>query len=347
VKIAVVNNKTAARKAIIRVLASTEQHELIWSTFSGIRALQFYKTSFPDLLIMDPFIRDVDGIELIRKFMAVRPCAILVVSSSILDQSEIIFDALGAGAIDAVNTPNLESTDFDNDKRMLLSKIDKIGILIRNSAVIPIELFNRNLTPFNRSAVSNLVVIGCSSGGPNALASIFSKLPEDYQSPIVVVQHVDMLFAPGLAKWLNDKSVLPVELANGDSKPTAGKILVAATNDHLILTSEGRLKYSNRPAENTYRPSIDVFFQSVADHWRYAVTALILTGMGDDGANGMLSLRRKGAYTIAQDRESSVVFGMPKAAIELNAAVEVLPIGKIAYKLAAIHATKQKQEVVF
>ena len=346
-KIAIINNKAAARKALIRVIASTKQHELIWSTFSGVRAIQFYKTSVPDLIIMDPFIRDTDGIELIRKIMTVRPCAILVVTSCILEQSEIIFDALGAGAIDAVNTPNLESVEYDKAKQLLLSKIDKIGILVRNSSVIPIELFNRNLTPFNRSAESNLVVIGCSSGGPNALASIFSKLPEDYQSPIVVVQHVDMLFAPGLAKWLNDKSVLPVELVNEDSKPTSGKILVAATNGHLVLTSEGRLQYSNKPAENTYRPSIDVFFQSVADNWRYAVTAVILTGMGDDGANGMLSLRRRGAYTIAQDEETSVVFGMPKAAIEMNAAVEVLSIKKIAFKLSAIHATNTKQEVVF
>jgi len=347
VKIAIINNKAAARKTLIRIITSIAQHELIWSTSSGVRAMQFYKSSMPDLVIIDPFVRDTDGIALIRNMMAIKSCAILVVTSSILAQSEIVFDALGAGAIDAANTPNSDSADYVEASKVLRNKIDKIGVLVSNTSVVPIEIFNRNLSPFNRAAENNLVIIGCSSGGPNALATIFSKLPEDYQSPIVVVQHVDMLFAPGLAKWLNDKSVLPVQLANEGSKPTPGKILLAATNDHLVLSSEGRLQYCKNFTENTYRPSVDIFFQSVADHWRYAVTALLLTGMGNDGAKGMLALRRRGAHTIAQDGITSVVFGMPKAAIDFGAVVDVLPIDKIAGKLAGIYAPETRKEVVF
>ena len=145
---------------------------------------------------------------------------------------------------------------------------------------------------------------------------------------------MDAAFAPGLAKWLNMKSVLPVELARGGDDLVPGRVLVAATNRHLVLSNEGKLAYSDNPADSIYRPSVDVFFESVARNWKQSVTAIILTGMGKDGAKGMLELHRKGAYTIAQDQFSSAVFGMPKAAIELGAATEVLPIHRIAGVLA-------------
>jgi two-component system response regulator WspF len=148
---------------------------------------------------------------------------------------------------------------------------------------------------------------------------------------------VDAAFATGLAKWLNVKSALPVKLIEDGDQPLPGKVLLAATNRHLVMSPDGYLKYSQDPTDTFYRPSVDVFFRSVAKNWPYSVTAILLTGMGKDGANGMLELRQKGACTIAQDEATSAVYGMPKAAVELGAATEILPIDRIADVLVSNH----------
>jgi len=341
VKIAIINNKQLARRELIRIVSQTGNHEVLWSTSSGISALEFCKKSRPELILMDPLVRDVDGISVIRQIMSATPCAILIVTGSVEDRHELVFDALGAGAIDAVNTPILDSVNYDAAASMLLKKIAIINVLTRESLPLPDSL-STDLSPVNWPAENNLVVIGCSSGGPEALATLLGNLPKGFQSPIVVVQHVDAAFAPGLAKWLNVKSALPVMLAREGDELVSGRVLVAATNSHLVLTDSGRLAYSDNPIDLSYRPSVDVFFQSVAQKWKRSVTAIILTGMGRDGAKGMLELRRKGAHTIAQDKYSSAVFGMPKAAIECGAAIDVLPVDRIAEALTNFSSSMKK-----
>ena len=333
-KIAIINNKQAARKELIRIVSQSGDHEVVWSTSSGESAIEFCQAVRPELILMDPLVRDVDGIKVIRDIMALTPCAILIVTGSVDDRHEIVFGAMGAGAIDAVNTPILDSDNYESAASTLLKKVAMINVLTRDSLPLPDQLHDVSLNPLNRPAETNLVIIGCSSGGPEALAQLLGDLPQDFQSPIVVVQHVDAAFAPGLAKWLNVKSSLPVELARDGDNLVPGKVLVAATNSHLVLSKQGKLAYRDDPVDTSYRPSVDVFFKSVAENWQQTVTALILTGMGRDGANGLLELQRKGAYTIAQDKFSSAVFGMPKAAIELGAAVDVLPIDRIGKALA-------------
>lgn len=329
-KIAIINNKQLARKELIRIVTMMDDDELAWSTSSGRSAIKFCKSNKPDIILMDPLVRDMDGITVIRQIMAETPCAILIVTGSIDDQSEIVFDALGAGAIDAVNTPKLETQDHDQAEAILQRKIAMIKVLTSDIQSLPIKFIDGKLNPHYSSAENNLVVIGCSSGGPEALAILLNELPQDYQSPIVIVQHVDAAFAPGLAKWLNVKSALPVKLAKEGDVPTPGTVLLAATNNHLVLSSQGQLNYRHEPADTTYRPSVDIFFQSVAENWCYSVTAILLSGMGKDGAKGLRELRTKGAYTIAQDKATSAVYGMPKAALELDAAVDTLPIDRIA-----------------
>jgi two-component system response regulator WspF len=245
---------------------------------------------------------------------------------------------MGAGAIDAVNTPILDSREHDQAVETLRRKIALIGVLVRDVQAPPVMHLQGELSPGSAPAEKNLVAIGCSSGGPEALAEVLSQLPQDFQSPIVVIQHVDAAFAPGLAKWLNVKSALPVELAKDGDLPSPGKVYLAATNYHMIISPQGRLVYSHEPADTSYRPSVDVFFKSVAENWRYSATAILLTGMGKDGAKGLKELREKGAYTIAQDRATSAVYGMPKAALEMDAAVDVLPINKIAGALIRINS---------
>lgn len=335
-KIAIINNKQLARKELIRIVTMMDDNELAWSTSSGKSAIKFCKSIKPDLILMDPLVRDMSGIAVIQQIMAGTPCAILIVTGSIDDQSEIVFDAMGAGAIDAVNTPMLETQDHDHAEAILQRKIAMIKVLTRDIQSLPIKFIDGKFNPHYAPAENNLVAIGCSSGGPEALSVLLNNLPQDYQSPIVIVQHVDAAFAPGLAKWLNVKSALPVKLAKEGDVPTPGTVMLAATNNHLVLSSQGQLIYCHEPADTTYRPSVDIFFQSVAENWRYSVTAILLSGMGKDGAKGLRELRTKGAYTIAQDKATSAVYGMPKAALELDAAVDILPIDRIASILSQV-----------
>ncbi|NES20272.1 MAG: chemotaxis response regulator protein-glutamate methylesterase [Symploca sp. SIO3E6] len=175
-----------------------------------------------------------------------------------------------------------------------------------------------------------LVVIGSSTGGPKALATILSNLPQSFRGAVVIIQHVDFQFARGLSEWLNQQITLPVELAQENSHLAPGRVLIAGTNDHLILRPNLRLKYTKEPRDYPYRPSVDVFFKSIAQNWPGQGTGVLLTGMGRDGAEGLSQLRSKGWHTIAQDRNTCIVYGMPKAAAELGAAVEILPLNAIA-----------------
>jgi two-component system response regulator WspF len=173
------------------------------------------------------------------------------------------------------------------------------------------------------------VAIGASTGGPNAIVEILAAFPDDWQAATVVIQHVDLAFAPGLARWLGDRTGRQVRIAEAGARPRGGSIHLAATNDHLVLDDAGTFQYVEEPRRLSYRPSADVFFASAARRWRGGGVAVLLTGMGRDGAAGMLALRRAGWYTIAQDRATSIVWGMPRAAVELNAAVDVLPVSDI------------------
>ena len=181
-----------------------------------------------------------------------------------------------------------------------------------------------------------LVAIGASAGGPAAVATVLGGLPKDFSAPIVVIQHVDERFARHIAQWLSESCTVQVRVAEEGDRPVAGTALLAGTNSHLILTGPERLGYSNLPIHALHRPSVDAFFNSICEHWRGEAIGVLLTGMGRDGAEGLKALREKGHHTIAQDQASSAVYGMPKEAARINAAVEILAIERIAPRLAAL-----------
>ena len=182
----------------------------------------------------------------------------------------------------------------------------------------------------------SLVAIGASAGGPGALARLLAGIPKHFPAAIVIVQHVDRQFAAGMAAWLSRESLLPVRVAEEGDRIRAGTVLLAATNDHLSLTAGDRLGYLAEPIGSVYRPSIDVFFDSIRACWKGQAVGVLLTGMGDDGAKGLKSLRDEGHHTIAQDQATSAVYGMPKAAMALGAAVDILPLERIAARLIDI-----------
>lgn len=179
-----------------------------------------------------------------------------------------------------------------------------------------------------------LVVVGASAGGPAALAVLLKGLPVSFPAAVIIVQHVDERFVEGLATWLGQQSSLAVRLAVQGDRPQVGVALLAGAGRHLIMQADGRLGYVFEPSTHTYRPSVDVFFHSVCERWQGQAVGVLLTGMGADGASGLKALRLKGRHTIAQDRATSAVYGMPKAAAATGAAVDILPLDRIAPRLA-------------
>lgn len=320
-RIAIVNDMSLAVEALRRVLMQAPQHQVAWIAYTGAEAVQKCAHDRPDLILMDLFMPEMDGIEATRQIMQRSPCAILVVTADVEHSSAKVFEAMGQGALDAVNTPILNSSGTPEDARLLLSKIKTIGKLIGKTEFTPIQ------------SRSPLVIIGASTGGPKAIVAILAQLPPDFSAAIVIVQHVDVQFAMGMIDWLDQQTALPVSQAMCGDRPTKGKVLFACSNDHLCLQSNGTLAYTPYPIDYPYRPSVDVFFKSVAQYGKDQGAAILLTGMGRDGAEGLRTLRQRGWYTIAQAEESCVVYGMPKAAIELNAAVDVLNPDAIATAL--------------
>jgi len=330
-RIAIVNDLSIAIEAIRRVLVSAG-HEVAWVARSGPEAVGKCAEDTPDLILMDLIMPGIDGAETIRRIMAATPCPILVVTAVVEDHTERVFEALGAGALDVVKTPVLGATEAKGPA-MLLEKIDMLGRRINDrnrTQKLPV------LSGSTVARQNQLVAIGASAGGPVALVEVLGSLPEDFSAAIVIIQHIDVQFTSSLADWLNQHSRLPVRLACEGDKPAKGTVLMASTADHLVFLNQDTLGYTANPAESIYRPSVDVFFQSVAKHWLGDVVGVLLTGMGRDGAKGLKALREAGRHTIAQDRVSSAVYGMPKAAATLAAAVEILPLNQIGPALQRI-----------
>lgn len=333
-RIAIVNDMVMAVETLRRVLMTVPDCKVAWIAHDGADAVTKCAQDTPDMILMDLIMPVMDGVEATRHIMKNSPCAILVVTASVGKNSSKVFEAMGYGALDVVETPVLGVNGNPEAAEALLGKITTIRKLIGKSASTsksrtapqsPQAQF-----PTIASRIPPLVAIGSSTGGPNALAAILSRLPADFGAAIAIVQHVDAQFTPSLAEWLNQQTPLTVQLASEGDRLEVGKVLIAGTNDHLSLQPNLSLGYTKNPVDYPYRPSVDVFFKSLAQHWTRQGTAVLLTGMGRDGAQGLSLLRDKGWHTIAQNQASCVVYGMPKAAVELGAAVEILALDAIA-----------------
>ena len=326
-RIGIVNDAVFTSEALRHAIAGHSQHEVAWVARSGSEAVFQCAKDRPDAVLMDLAMPEMDGVEATRQIMAITPCAIVVVSDNLEEESARVFEAMGAGALDALPLPVLNGANSGESTKAFVSRLDRISRLVS-----PVSSARSHARAGRKEG--KLVAIGASAGGPAALARILESLPTNFGAAVVVVQHVGHHFAAGLATWLNQHSKLPVRLAHEGDRLYPGHVYVAAPEEHLILTSPNRLGYTQIPLESSYRPSVDVFFKSLDHYWQGEAVGILLTGMGRDGAEGMRLLRGSGYHTIAQDKATSAVYGMPKAAADLAAATEILALDKIGPRLA-------------
>jgi two-component system, chemotaxis family, response regulator WspF len=336
-RIGIAASRVAEAKLLRAAVLLKREHQVIWMTDSGAAAVELSAKDTPDLLLMGLRAR-AEAVDAIRRIMASTPCGILIVTASVQRDTGRVFEAMGHGAMDVVDMPASPSLE---DATELLERISIVSRLVGDKTVAQVPVCD------SRSAASDswpLVAIGASTGGPAAVAQLLRALPQDFPAAIVLIQHVDAQFAHGMADWLNQQSALPVAVAREGQRLAPGHVLLAGTSDHLVLKAPQHLGYTSEPRQSVYRPSVDVFFESVRRYWRGDAVGVLLTGMGGDGARGLKALRTGGHHTIAQDQDSSVVYGMPKAAATLNAAVDILPMDRIAARLVAVVAERTRPQ---
>jgi two-component system response regulator WspF len=325
-RIAIVNDLRLACVALGRAIAADPRHSVAWTALDGEQAVANARRDRPDLILMDMIMPGVDGVEATRRIMKESPCPILVVTSTVAGNIGKVYEAMGHGALDAVETPTLGTDGQLQGGQALLEKIRRIERLVEkpkaglsaSHAALPDPTVPRS------GPGTRFLLIGASTGGPTVLAGLLAALPRGLPAAVVIAQHVDEAYARGLAHWLGERSALPVEVPSEGATPTPGRVYLADSRKHLTLAADRRLRYVDEPP-GTYRPSVDVLFQSAGRNAAAPGVAVLLTGMGRDGAAGLLVLRRAGWTTLAQDQATSVVWGMPKAAIDAGAAVHVLP----------------------
>ncbi len=372
-RIGIANDAIIASEVLRRVILRAGAHDVAWIAYDGADAVARCQRDRPDLILMDLFMPKLDGIQATKQIMTKTPCAIIIATAKVEEHTGKVFEAMGAGALDAVSIPVF--TDFERleDARELLGKIETINRLVgapmrarsKRSEVRGRKSDLRPLTSdLSRPAsdlwprAQNLVVIGSSAGGPAALTTILGALPADFPAAVVIIQHVDKQFAHGLTAWFTAHTKLQVRVAQEGDRLEPGIVYIAGQDRHLVMFSPTQLGYASAPVESSYCPSVDVFFRSVAKFWpapsfgsqskerpsnpesfrgwRGKAVGVLLTGMGRDGAEGLKALRDTGHHTIAQDKGTSAIYGMPKAAAELDAAKDILALDKIGPRLVML-----------
>lgn len=337
-KVAIVNDSKMAAEILRRILAELPDFTLAWTAYSGEEAILLCAKDRPDIILMDLVMPGIDGAETTRRIMQSTPCVILVVTATTVGNRDKVFEAMGYGALDAVNTPVLGPGQDMQGAQVLVQKLRTVSRLVdAHHGETRKHGAAHARAPVRDTSGIPVVAIGASTGGPQALARILSGLPQRFPAVVLVVQHVDEQFTPGLASWLRHSCVLPVVIAKDGEQLSPGGVWIAGRGENLAYDN-GRVHYTPAPEDAVHSPSIDALFFSLAHPHRAPRVGVLLTGMGRDGAAGLMALRNSGAFTIAQDAATSVVYGMPKAAADLDAATEILPLADIAPRICeAIH----------
>ena len=340
IRILLVEDSPVASAILQRLLRGQPDLQVVGVARHGLEALALIPQVNPQIICTDLHMPRMDGLELTREVMARCPRPILVISASVQEEdTHNVFRILEAGALDIFPKPITGLTaEYEKAQQELLTKIRVLsGVSVftqhRRDRPAPVPrptpLPAAPRHPALDIRAPRVLAIGASTGGPQALQTIFEALPAKFPVPILCVQHISAGFLGGLIDWLNVKSRLRIRIAEAGELPQTNTVYFAPERHHLQLDSQGRLRPVQSAPVCGHCPSVTVLFESVANHYRRSAAGILLTGMGRDGADGLQAIAQVGGTTIAQDEATSVVFGMPKEAIALGAAQHVLPIQKI------------------
>jgi two-component system chemotaxis response regulator CheB len=342
IRILIADDSELTRVVLRDLLSQDPDVHVVGEVSDGLSAVEQSAKLKPDLVIMDVMMPIMGGLEAVAEIMAATPTPILMLSANIDPQdSRSAFAAIKMGALDVMAKPSGVVTEaFTQISRQLIAKVkslSRIRVIHHYRAQRPqLEVAKISLPLTTR----RILAVGASTGGPKAVLHLLQNLPRQLDAAVLIVQHIADGFAPGFADWLNSESALPVRLAVAGQELQPGRVLVAPNRVHLTIQSN-RVVLAESPPLHNCRPAVDALFNSLADqHLASETVALLLTGMGSDGAAGLASLHKQGAYTIAQDEASCAVFGMPKMAIERGAATQILPLAQIAEVVCRLFARR-------
>lgn len=343
VRVLIVDDSPVARELLAHVLGGSSRIQVVGMARDGEEAVREAERLRPDVIVMDIHLPGIDGFAATRRIMETSPTRI-VMATATSDANEVAanFRAIDAGALAVLAKPR------GPGHPQFAAAADELVRTVRVMSEVPVVkrwprpgATSRAPAPPSAPSPSSavrIVVAGASTGGPIALKELLAGLPKDLPVPILVVQHISDSFVDGFAQWLGDSSGYAVRVATDGEETRSGVAYVAPSGSHMQVRSSGTVVLVDGPKEHGVKPSVSVLFRSAAAAFGAAAAAVLLTGMGRDGAQELKLLRDGGSITFAQDRESSVVFGMPGAAVALGAAQHVLPPQKIATVLAGLVA---------
>jgi two-component system chemotaxis response regulator CheB len=357
IRVLIVDDSASVRLTLSDIIASDPELEVMGTAPDPYVAVERIKHQVPDVIFLDIELPKMDGLTFLRKLMAQRPVPVVICSSLAESGSETLMQALEAGAVDVVTKPRVDTAQFLQDSAMRICDAAKaaaharlkglrkapppkmvVEAKLNADAVIPPLSASRRAALLNTMPTTEPVIaIGASTGGTEALREVLEALPATAPA-IVIVQHMPERFTYAFANRLDGTCRIAVKEAEDGDLVMPGRALIAPGNQHMALKRTGSrytVQVIEGPHVSRHRPSVDVLFRSAAQNAGRNATGILLTGMGDDGARGLLEMKEAGAHTVAQDEETSIVFGMPKEAIQRGAARKILLLGKMAAEIVA------------
>jgi two-component system, chemotaxis family, protein-glutamate methylesterase/glutaminase len=326
--------------ALKNAIELDKEIEVVGEAFSGAEALKLIARRRPDLVTMDIYLHGENGIDVTSAIMSKLPVPILVITGINPHDPNLIFKAMNAGALEVrAKLPSRNSSSFEQERLRLVRLIKSLyrvpvitrrGQKPKKKSKAIADSSAKVITPVKESAGYSILAIGASTGGPPLIQELLNKISSPFPFPIVIVQHISVGFCHGLAKWLSETTGHSVEVCEQNTDLSPGKVYFAPDDRHLVLQSTKTLTLSSKPARMHQRPAIDELFESVASVFGKSAMGILLTGMGSDGAKGLVALHKAGAMTIAQQPESCTVASMPQSAIALNATDLILHPNEIA-----------------
>jgi two-component system chemotaxis response regulator CheB len=339
IRVLVVDDSALMRKLIPQMLAGDDSIEVVGTAMDGTFCLKKIEELKPSVVTLDLEMPGMNGIDTLKEIMRRRPVPVIVFSSHSTEGASVTMKALGLGAFDFVTKPKDTSAHMTETARELIAKVKAAAdckLKPRIVSGLPPKLEKVKLAP---GAPTKVVAIGVSTGGPQAMELLLSQLPGDFPGSIVMVQHMPEGFTEMFARRLNEVSAMRVKEAQSGDLLQPGRVLICPGSRHMKvkrLPLGDIVVLSDDPPANGHRPSADVLFYSVAEEFKNQAIGVLMTGMGDDGAEGLGAIKKAGGMTIAQNEESCVVFGMPKVAIERGYAIRIVALDNMGTTLQAL-----------